>query len=194
MIRLCRTTAEICRVNGRVYPAPTPRAWAILGAGRHCRIIDTIQPRAWRGETAFLGVGSRFWGVGAFGVKQGEFNRLGLADRDGWGESSRRPLLEWRGPGCANTPSRQDGPDRETLPPLRSQRGNTYRVRMIESIRCGNCRRLLARASGFSSIEIKCPRCGAITIERATRPEPERRIERPEEKDVSCRAGLITDL
>ncbi|WP_097281329.1 Com family DNA-binding transcriptional regulator [Caenispirillum bisanense] len=43
----------------------------------------------------------------------------------------------------------------------------------MESIRCGRCARLLARATEFTALEIKCPRCGTIN-HRAASPSPER--------------------
>ncbi|TAN64767.1 MAG: Com family DNA-binding transcriptional regulator [Magnetospirillum sp.] len=43
----------------------------------------------------------------------------------------------------------------------------------MESIRCGNCHRLLARGR-FDAIEIKCPRCGTLNHVRAKSPDPER--------------------
>jgi len=44
----------------------------------------------------------------------------------------------------------------------------------VESIRCGGCNRLLAKGAAVE-LEIKCPRCGAMTIVRATpSPTPER--------------------
>lgn len=33
---------------------------------------------------------------------------------------------------------------------------------MLQEIRCGNCRRKLAAASGFTELQIKCPRCRAL--------------------------------
>ncbi|WP_368607477.1 zinc finger domain-containing protein [Pseudomonas fulva] len=33
---------------------------------------------------------------------------------------------------------------------------------MLTDIRCGNCKRLLARAAGGTHLQIKCPRCGTI--------------------------------
>ncbi|OLO06651.1 hypothetical protein BTW08_15965 [Salinicola sp. MH3R3-1] len=38
----------------------------------------------------------------------------------------------------------------------------------METIRCGGCNRLLARASRYDTIEIKCPRCGRLNTQRAT--------------------------
>ncbi|WP_142850979.1 Com family DNA-binding transcriptional regulator [Telmatospirillum sp. J64-1] len=43
----------------------------------------------------------------------------------------------------------------------------------MESIRCGSCRKLLAKAV-YRTIEIKCPRCGAINHLRAASPASER--------------------
>ncbi|WP_353979383.1 Com family DNA-binding transcriptional regulator [Salinicola endophyticus] len=40
----------------------------------------------------------------------------------------------------------------------------------ISDIRCGRCNRMLARASEFQLLEIKCPRCGHIHTQRATSP------------------------
>ncbi|KAF0205481.1 MAG: Mu-like prophage protein [Gallionellaceae bacterium] len=42
----------------------------------------------------------------------------------------------------------------------------------MESIRCGNCNRLLAKAD-YKQIEIKCPRCGTLNL-KAKSLEPER--------------------
>ncbi|MBF8636059.1 Com family DNA-binding transcriptional regulator [Pseudomonas fulva] len=33
---------------------------------------------------------------------------------------------------------------------------------MLKDIRCGNCKRLLARAAGISQLQIKCSRCGTL--------------------------------
>ncbi|MBF0093372.1 MAG: Com family DNA-binding transcriptional regulator [Alphaproteobacteria bacterium] len=43
----------------------------------------------------------------------------------------------------------------------------------MESIRCGKCRNLLARAEGCA-VEIKCPRCGTLNHVRAGSPPSER--------------------
>ncbi|WP_268249117.1 Com family DNA-binding transcriptional regulator [Salinicola rhizosphaerae] len=44
----------------------------------------------------------------------------------------------------------------------------------INEIRCGRCNRMLARASEFQLLEIKCPRCGHFHTQRATSPGPRR--------------------
>ncbi|XQE65758.1 Com family DNA-binding transcriptional regulator [Pseudomonas sp. P3C3] len=42
-------------------------------------------------------------------------------------------------------------------------------------IRCGGCARLLARASGCYTLQIKCPRCGTLNHQTAAScPNPER--------------------
>lgn len=41
----------------------------------------------------------------------------------------------------------------------------------MENIRCGKCRRLLAKAT-YREVQIKCHRCGAIN-HRTTEPAPE---------------------
>ncbi|WP_218119566.1 Com family DNA-binding transcriptional regulator [Roseospirillum parvum] len=46
-------------------------------------------------------------------------------------------------------------------------------IRAVESIRCANCNKLLARAE-FARLEIKCPRCGTVNHLRAQSPSPER--------------------
>ncbi|TBV10272.1 zinc finger domain-containing protein [Stutzerimonas kirkiae] len=33
---------------------------------------------------------------------------------------------------------------------------------MLQEIRCGNCRRKLAAASGITELQIKCPRCRTL--------------------------------
>ncbi|MBQ0714188.1 MAG: Com family DNA-binding transcriptional regulator [Paraperlucidibaca sp.] len=33
---------------------------------------------------------------------------------------------------------------------------------MLNDVRCGSCSRLLAKASRFDEIQIKCPRCGTL--------------------------------
>ncbi|WP_435626995.1 Com family DNA-binding transcriptional regulator [Candidatus Ferrigenium straubiae] len=43
----------------------------------------------------------------------------------------------------------------------------------METIRCGKCSKLLAKAS-YSKLEIKCPRCGTLNQLRAESPKPER--------------------
>lgn len=51
----------------------------------------------------------------------------------------------------------------------------------LTEIRCRHCGKLLARGRAVDAhIEFKCPRCGAYTILRATRPNSER-PERPQE-------------
>ena len=42
----------------------------------------------------------------------------------------------------------------------------------LKEIRCGNCRRLLAKGEA-SDLTIKCPRCGAINHVRTTSSKPE---------------------
>ncbi|MEE1950981.1 Com family DNA-binding transcriptional regulator [Pseudomonas alcaligenes] len=47
-------------------------------------------------------------------------------------------------------------------------------LQLIE-IRCGGCGRLLARAAGFTAIQIKCPRCRVLNHQTAAScPNPER--------------------
>ncbi|MFI8383345.1 Com family DNA-binding transcriptional regulator [Pseudomonas sp. NPDC079086] len=42
-------------------------------------------------------------------------------------------------------------------------------------IRCGGCGRLLAKAAGFTQLQIKCPRCRVINSQTAVScPNPER--------------------
>lgn len=43
----------------------------------------------------------------------------------------------------------------------------------METVRCGKCTKLLARAD-YIQIEIKCPRCGTLNL-KAKSLEPERR-------------------
>ncbi|SMH62542.1 zinc finger domain-containing protein [Azospirillum agricola] len=43
----------------------------------------------------------------------------------------------------------------------------------MEEIRCGSCRRLLARGTA-EMLEIKCPRCGTMNHVRVMNPLPER--------------------
>ncbi|TAL53813.1 Com family DNA-binding transcriptional regulator [Pandoraea sp.] len=42
----------------------------------------------------------------------------------------------------------------------------------MKEIRCENCRRKLAMAE-YTRLSIKCPRCRALNVLRAERPEPE---------------------
>ncbi|WP_300732986.1 Com family DNA-binding transcriptional regulator [uncultured Desulfovibrio sp.] len=51
---------------------------------------------------------------------------------------------------------------------------------VLEEIRCRHCGKLLAKGQA-RVMEFKCPRCGAFTILRATRPGSER-SERPQER------------
>ncbi|HIX41363.1 MAG TPA: Com family DNA-binding transcriptional regulator [Candidatus Desulfovibrio intestinigallinarum] len=51
---------------------------------------------------------------------------------------------------------------------------------ILEEIRCCQCGKLLAKGQA-RVMEFKCPRCGAFTILRATRPGTER-PERPQER------------
>ncbi|MDV8137939.1 zinc finger domain-containing protein [Pseudomonas aeruginosa] len=41
-------------------------------------------------------------------------------------------------------------------------------MQMLQEIRCGQCRRKLAAASGFTELQIKCPRCGTLNHLKAT--------------------------
>ncbi|WP_317661630.1 zinc finger domain-containing protein [Pseudomonas sp. KU43P] len=45
-------------------------------------------------------------------------------------------------------------------------------MQMLRDIRCGNCKRLLARVAGVTQLQIKCSRCGTLNHERALSPEP----------------------
>ncbi|MBT2294569.1 zinc finger domain-containing protein [Pseudomonas fluorescens] len=38
---------------------------------------------------------------------------------------------------------------------------------MMQEVRCGQCRRLLAKMLPPSEVQIKCPRCGAINHQKA---------------------------
>lgn len=44
----------------------------------------------------------------------------------------------------------------------------------MKEIRCGRCRRLLARAKHFNELEVKCPRCNTLNHVRAESPVLER--------------------
>lgn len=46
-------------------------------------------------------------------------------------------------------------------------------LQMMEEIRCGACRRKLGEGE-FTVLSIKCPRCGAMNVQRAARPASER--------------------
>ncbi|MBZ9574428.1 Com family DNA-binding transcriptional regulator [Modicisalibacter sp. MOD 31.J] len=48
----------------------------------------------------------------------------------------------------------------------------------LKEIRCGGCNRMLARASQFDTLEIKCPRCGRLNTQRATSSMPNRKQNR----------------
>ncbi len=52
---------------------------------------------------------------------------------------------------------------------------HTMKQEQLTEIRCRHCGKLLARGWIVeASLEHKCPRCGAYTILRATRPDMER--------------------
>ncbi len=56
----------------------------------------------------------------------------------------------------------------------------------METIRCGSCRKLLAKAL-FTQIEIKCPRCGTYNSLRAgSSSSPERPRASLENEERSC--------
>ncbi|MEW5507089.1 zinc finger domain-containing protein [Pseudomonas antarctica] len=60
---------------------------------------------------------------------------------------------------------------------------------MLKEIRCGNCKRLLARTGGFTELQIKCSRCGTLNHVKATSLEQSpmsaiRPIQRPELKSA----------
>lgn len=38
---------------------------------------------------------------------------------------------------------------------------------MLDDIRCGRCKRLLARFAGKAELQIKCARCGAVNHVKA---------------------------
>ncbi|GEO82849.1 Com family DNA-binding transcriptional regulator [Pararhodospirillum oryzae] len=61
----------------------------------------------------------------------------------------------------------------------------------MESIRCGQCGRLLAKAEGVSALEIKCPRCGAYHVLRAASPTPERPRAPSDMDNARCDASQI---
>ncbi|NYZ17057.1 Com family DNA-binding transcriptional regulator [Azospirillum sp. RWY-5-1] len=58
----------------------------------------------------------------------------------------------------------------------------------MEEIRCGSCRRLLARGTA-NCLEIKCPRCGTINHVRATSSPSER----PRASDSESALGTAQD-
>ena len=39
---------------------------------------------------------------------------------------------------------------------------------MLKELRCGHCKKLLARTGGFTEFQIKCPRCGTLNHVKAT--------------------------
>ncbi|WP_371856964.1 Com family DNA-binding transcriptional regulator [Pseudomonas sp. NFACC44-2] len=53
---------------------------------------------------------------------------------------------------------------------------------LMQDIRCGNCCRKLAAASGFQELQIKCPRCRTLnhlkaqSLPQACREHPEQRV------------------
>ncbi|MGQ7818838.1 Com family DNA-binding transcriptional regulator [Metapseudomonas furukawaii] len=51
-------------------------------------------------------------------------------------------------------------------------------MQTLRDIRCGACRRLLARAGGLYDLQIKCPRCGTMNQMKAES-FPADRPERP---------------
>ncbi|WP_248798037.1 Com family DNA-binding transcriptional regulator [Pseudomonas sp. MWU13-2105] len=56
---------------------------------------------------------------------------------------------------------------------------------MMQDIRCGHCRRKLAAASGFTDLQIKCPRCRTLNHLKATSLPPERQ-EPPQPRVPEC--------
>ncbi|MCF5142022.1 Com family DNA-binding transcriptional regulator [Pseudomonas edaphica] len=42
---------------------------------------------------------------------------------------------------------------------------------MLKELRCGNCKKLLARIGEVTELQIKCSRCGALNHVKATRLE-----------------------
>ncbi|MBD8092839.1 Com family DNA-binding transcriptional regulator [Pseudomonas fluorescens] len=56
---------------------------------------------------------------------------------------------------------------------------------MLKELRCGNCKKLLARIGEVTELQIKCSRCGTLNHVKAMRLEPSpmsaiRPIQRPE--------------
>jgi len=60
----------------------------------------------------------------------------------------------------------------------------------LQDIRCGQCHRKLAAASGFIELQIKCPRCRTLNHLKAQSPPPERR-EHPVERTHECSSSLL---
>ena len=61
-----------------------------------------------------------------------------------------------------------------------------YEHLFMESIRCGACRKLLAKAHAIA-VEIKCPRCGTLNHWKAESLPPERlRASDHQENDNVC--------
>ena len=42
---------------------------------------------------------------------------------------------------------------------------------MLKELRCGNCKKLLARTGEFTELQIKCSRCATLNHAKATRLE-----------------------
>ncbi|WP_425503041.1 Com family DNA-binding transcriptional regulator [Roseospira visakhapatnamensis] len=61
----------------------------------------------------------------------------------------------------------------------------------VLSMRCGRCDRKLAELLDLrqGAISIKCPRCGAITVQRAVESPPPRAPERPADGEAPCPTG-----
>lgn len=81
--------------------------------------------------------------------------------------------------GCSNTQRRRQIADHACKPAkaltARASGGSLAEklkaLQMLRDIRCGNCKRLLARASGVAQLQIKCSRCGTLNHVRAESPE-----------------------
>ncbi|WP_434707252.1 Com family DNA-binding transcriptional regulator [Pseudomonas sp. R1-1] len=56
----------------------------------------------------------------------------------------------------------------------------------MQDIRCGHCCRKLAAASGFTELQIKCPRCRTLNHLKAPSLPPACR-EHPEQRVTECR-------
>ncbi|MFP0199071.1 Com family DNA-binding transcriptional regulator [Pseudomonas sp. PHC1] len=60
----------------------------------------------------------------------------------------------------------------------------------MQDIRCGHCCRKLAAASGFTELQIKCPRCRTLNHLKATSFPPACR-EHPEPRVPECSNPLL---
>ncbi|MFI5443671.1 Com family DNA-binding transcriptional regulator [Polaromonas sp. UC242_47] len=62
----------------------------------------------------------------------------------------------------------------------------------LEEIRCGSCQRKLGEGR-YTSLNIKCPRCGALNILRASAADPSSQSAPPARRRASSKNGNDND-